>query len=90
MPSLSASGRGVPSRRTGAKSHRMYTRWAEKRGFKVETLDYLPGDEAGIKSVTRIKGYNAYGYLKAEKAYIAWFGSPIRFFRPSTYLICVL
>ena len=47
---------------------RMYTRWAEKRGFKVETLDYLPGDEAGIKSVTLgIKGHNAYGYLKAEK-----------------------
>ncbi|WP_157279841.1 peptide chain release factor 2 [Paenibacillus swuensis] len=47
---------------------RMYTRWAEKRGFKVEMLDYLPGDEAGLKSVTLlIKGYNAYGYLKAEK-----------------------
>lgn len=47
---------------------RMYTRWAEKKGFKVETLDYLPGEEAGLKSVTLlIKGYNAYGYLKAEK-----------------------
>nr|WP_100400230.1 peptide chain release factor 2 [Bacillus sp. FJAT-44742] len=47
---------------------RMYTRWAEKRGFQVETLDYLPGDEAGVKSVTLlIKGHNAYGYLKAEK-----------------------
>lgn len=47
---------------------RMYTRWAEKRGFKVETLDYLPGEEAGVKSVTLlIKGHNAYGYLKAEK-----------------------
>lgn len=47
---------------------RMYTRWAEKKGFKVETLDYLPGDEAGVKSVTLlIKGHNAYGYLKAEK-----------------------
>lgn len=47
---------------------RMYTRWAEARDFKVETLDYLPGDEAGIKSVTLlIKGYNAYGYLKTEK-----------------------
>ena len=46
----------------------MYTRWAEHRGFKVETIDYLPGDEAGIKSVTLgIKGHNAYGYLKAEK-----------------------
>ncbi len=47
---------------------RMYTRWAENKGFKVETLDYLPGDEAGVKSVTlSIKGHNAYGYLKAEK-----------------------
>jgi peptide chain release factor 2 len=47
---------------------RMYRRWAENKGFKVEVLDYLPGDEAGIKSVTlSIKGHNAYGYLKAEK-----------------------
>lgn len=47
---------------------RMYTRWAEKRGFKVETLDYLEGDEAGIKSVTfSVEGMNAYGYLKSEK-----------------------
>ncbi|GAA5417215.1 peptide chain release factor 2 [Paraliobacillus ryukyuensis] len=47
---------------------RMYTRWAEAKNFKVETLDYLPGDEAGVKSVTlMIKGHNAYGYLKAEK-----------------------
>jgi peptide chain release factor 2 len=47
---------------------RMYTRWAEAKGFKVETLDYLPGEEAGVKSVTLlIKGHNAYGFLKAEK-----------------------
>lgn len=47
---------------------RMYTRWCEKKGFKVETIDYLPGDEAGIKSVTlRISGDYVYGYLKAEK-----------------------
>jgi peptide chain release factor 2 len=47
---------------------RMYTRWAEKQGFKVEIVDYLPGEEAGVKSVTlNIKGHNAYGYLKAEK-----------------------
>lgn len=46
---------------------RMYTRWAEKKGFKVETIDYLAGDEAGIKSVTlMITGENAYGYLKSE------------------------
>jgi len=47
---------------------RMYTRWAAKKGYKVETLDILPGEEAGIKNVTvRIVGENAYGYLKAEK-----------------------
>ncbi|GAA0446627.1 peptide chain release factor 2 [Lentibacillus halophilus] len=47
---------------------RMYQRWAERKGFTVETLDYLPGDDAGVKSVTLwIKGHNAYGYLKAEK-----------------------
>lgn len=47
---------------------RMYRRYAEQQGFKVEVLDYLPGDEAGVKSVTLlIKGHNAYGYLKAEK-----------------------
>ena len=47
---------------------RMYTRWAERRGFKTETLDYLAGDEAGIKSVTfQISGLNAYGYAKCEK-----------------------
>ena len=47
---------------------RMYTRWCEKRGYKVETLDMLEGDEAGIKSATlRVKGEFAYGYAKAEK-----------------------
>lgn len=47
---------------------RMYTRWAEKKGYKIETLDFLQGDEAGIKSVTlKITGDFAYGYLKAEK-----------------------
>ena len=47
---------------------RMYQRFADKQGWKVETVDYLPGEEAGVKSVTlRIVGHNAYGYLKAEK-----------------------
>jgi len=59
---------GTESQDWGLMLYRMYTRWAEKRGFKVELLDYLPGDEAGIKSVTLlVKGFNAYGYLKAEK-----------------------
>ena len=47
---------------------RMYQRWAEKKNYQVEVLNYLAGDEAGVKSVTLlIKGRNAYGYLKAEK-----------------------
>jgi peptide chain release factor 2 len=47
--------------------YRMYLRWAERRGFKVEGLDYQAGDEAGIKDVSFIiKGENAYGYLKVE------------------------
>jgi peptide chain release factor 2 len=59
---------GTESQDWGSMLLRMYTRWGEKKGFKVETLDYLAGDEAGIKSVTlAIKGHNAYGYLKAEK-----------------------
>src|SRR5699024_5746096 len=46
----------------------MYQRWAEKHGFKIETLNYLPGDEAGAKSVALlIKGHKADGYLKSEK-----------------------
>ncbi len=48
--------------------YRMYTRYAERHGFKVKVLDYLPGDEAGIKSVTfLVEGDKAYGYLKSEK-----------------------
>ena len=47
---------------------RMYTRWCEEKGYSLETIDYLPGDEAGVKSVTlKVKGEFAYGYLKAEK-----------------------
>ena len=59
---------GTESQDWGSMLLRMYTRWADQHGFKVETMDYLPGDEAGIKSVTLlIQGHNAYGYLKAEK-----------------------
>lgn len=48
--------------------YRMYNRWADKKGYKVQLLDYLDGDEAGVKSVTiQINGPNAYGYLKSEK-----------------------
>jgi peptide chain release factor 2 len=46
---------------------RMYTRWAERRGYKVEVVEESPGEEAGIKSATLlIKGHNAYGWLKTE------------------------
>lgn len=48
--------------------YRMYTRWCEKKKYKMELLDYQAGEEAGIKSVSiRIKGINSYGYLKNEK-----------------------
>lgn len=48
--------------------YRMYSRWAEKKGFKVSIIDQLDGDEAGLKSITmEIEGENAYGYLKSEK-----------------------
>lgn len=48
--------------------YRMYVRYAEKKGWKVSVLDYLPGEEAGIKSVTfLVEGDKAYGYLKSEK-----------------------
>ena len=48
--------------------YRMYRRWAERRGFEVVELDFLEGEEAGVKSVTfQVNGENAYGYLKSEK-----------------------
>ena len=65
---LHSGAGGTESQDWASMLLRMYTRWAEHQGFKVETLDYQAGDEAGIKSVTlSIKGHNAYGYLKAEK-----------------------
>lgn len=66
--SLHPGAGGTESQDWAAMLLRMYTRWAEERGFEVEILDYLEGEEAGIKSATLlIKGENAYGYLKAEK-----------------------
>ena len=59
---------GTESQDWAEMLYRMYVRWAERHGYKVEVLDYLDGDEAGIKSVTMlIEGVNAYGYLKSEK-----------------------
>lgn len=64
---LHAGAGGTESCDWAAMLLRMYTRWADKRGFSVETLDYLDGEEAGVKSVTiQVNGENAYGYLKSE------------------------
>ena len=65
---LNAGAGGTESCDWCSMLYRMYTRWAEKKGFAVEVLDYLDGEEAGIKSVTfQVNGMNAYGYLKSEK-----------------------
>lgn len=65
---LNAGAGGTESCDWCSMLYRMYTRWAEKKGFSVEVLDYLDGDEAGIKSVTfQVNGRNAFGYLKSEK-----------------------
>ena len=65
---LHAGAGGTESCDWAGMLYRMYTRWAEKKGFSVEVLDYLDGEEAGIKSVTfQVNGENAYGYLKSEK-----------------------
>ena len=65
---LNAGAGGTESCDWAAMLYRMYTRWAERKGFSIEVLDYLDGDEAGTKSVTfQINGENAYGYLKSEK-----------------------
>lgn len=59
---------GTESQDWGSLLYRMYTRWAEQKGYTVELLDYQAGDEAGIKSVTMlIKGLNAYGNLRSER-----------------------
>ena len=58
---------GTESQDWAEMLYRMYTRWAVKNGYEVKELDYLEGDEAGIKSVTfEIVGENAYGYMKGE------------------------
>ena len=65
---LNAGAGGTESCDWCSMLYRMYTRWAERKGFAVEVLDFLDGDEAGIKSVTfQVNGTNAYGYLKSEK-----------------------
>jgi len=65
---LNAGAGGTESCDWCGMLYRMYTRWAERKGFSLEVLDYLDGEEAGIKSVTfQVNGENAYGYLKSEK-----------------------
>ena len=65
---LNAGAGGTEACDWASMLYRMYTRYAERKGFSVEVLDFLDGDEAGIKSVTiQINGENAYGYLKSEK-----------------------
>ncbi|MCF2641009.1 peptide chain release factor 2 [Roseburia hominis] len=66
--SLHAGAGGTESCDWCEMLYRMYTRWASDKGFSVEVLDSLDGDEAGIKSITfQVNGENAYGYLKSEK-----------------------
>lgn len=66
--SLHAGAGGTEAQDWTEMLMRMYARWAQEHGLKTEILDYLPGDEAGLKSVTMlISGQRAYGYLKAEK-----------------------
>ena len=65
---LNAGAGGTESCDFNQMLYRMYSRWAERHGFTMEVIDYLDGDEAGIKSITfEVKGENAYGYLKSER-----------------------
>src|SRR3546814_12277887 len=64
---LNAGAGGTESQDWAEMLQRMYTRWAERRGYKVELIDYHAGEQAGIKSATLlVKGENAYGYAKTE------------------------
>ena len=66
--SLHAGAGGTEAQDWTSMLYRMYTRYCEKHGYEVQVLDFLEGEEAGIKSVTfAVRGDNAYGYLKAEK-----------------------
>ena len=66
--SINAGAGGTEAQDWAEMLFRMYTRWGEQKGFKLNIIDFQPGDEAGIKSVTfTASGDYAYGYLKAEK-----------------------
>ncbi|MCR5703109.1 MAG: peptide chain release factor 2 [Eubacterium sp.] len=65
---INAGAGGTESCDWSSMLYRMYSRWAESKGFQTEVLDYLDGDEAGIKSITfQVNGENAYGFMKSEK-----------------------
>ena len=65
---LNAGAGGTEAMEWCSMLYRMYQRWADKKGFTTEVLDFLDGDEAGLKSITlQVNGENAYGYLKSEK-----------------------
>jgi peptide chain release factor 2 len=65
--SINAGAGGTEAQDWAEMLFRMYSRWIERRGFKFELIDFQPGDEAGIKSVTfTAEGENAFGYLKSE------------------------
>src|SRR3546814_16785428 len=65
---INAGAGGTESQDWAEMLQRMYTRWAERRGYKVELIDYHAGEQAGIKSATlMVKGENAYGYAKTER-----------------------
>lgn len=65
---LHAGAGGTESCDWASMLYRMYSRWAERKGFTLEVLDFLDGDVAGLKAITfQVNGENAYGYLKAEK-----------------------
>ena len=65
---LNAGAGGTEAMDWCSMLYRMYQRWADKKGFTTEVLDFLDGDEAGLKAITlQVNGENAYGYLKSEK-----------------------
>ncbi len=67
LVSINAGAGGTDSQDWAEMLFRMYRRWTDKKGYKIKIIDYQPGDEAGIKSVTiSVSGENCYGFLKAE------------------------
>ena len=73
---IHAGAGGTESCDWASMLYRMYSRWAERKGFTIQVLDYLDGDIAGIKTVTfEVNGENAYGYLKSERESTDWYAS---------------